>query len=105
MGKYRHQFPIEGQDKEIRSRRRLKLFLPVTIQDGNKAERAHLLDISNGGARLHAHVPPTLKQDVTVEWSDVRVRGQVMWVKGNGFGLSFQPPINDDLVTRLIHAE
>jgi len=57
--------------------------------------RAHLLDVSAGGARAHCHTPPSVGTAVVLRWSDEQRAARVAWSTGNRFGVRFNVPLSD----------
>ena len=104
LGKHRNLFVVEQVGKQARHKRRLKVFLPVIVEMKGDEERAHLLDLSKIGARLHAHVAPHLHDDVALRHGDIAIRGVVVWVKGNGFGMMFNSDLTELQIATLISA-
>jgi hypothetical protein len=104
MGKYSHPLAAGEANTEKRGRRRLKAFLPVDILTEAGQGRGHILDITTVGARCHAHAAPLVHQDVTLAWNAIRASGHVIWVRGNGFGVLFHPPLTEEQIAILIEA-
>jgi hypothetical protein len=102
MGRYNHLFPIEGLEVRQRQRSRLKLFVPVEIECANGRRDAHLLDLSKFGGRLHAHVPPHVGEVVRIHHADGSMTGTVLWVKGNGCGVTFLAPLSREALAPFV---
>jgi hypothetical protein len=105
MGKYRHHFAVEQIGKQPRSKRRLKVFLPVTLEREGMNERAHMLDLSKVGARMHGHVPPLRNEQVTICWGKYEIDGVVAWVQGNGFAVLFTEKLNEADIAAFIQGD
>lgn len=81
---------------------RHKMFEPVRLHRDGEAWRAHLLDLSRTGARLHADLPPDVDQWVEVELFGLLLRGRVIWEKARRFGVRFDQALPDPLLQGLI---
>lgn len=82
------------QQNQSRMAARQKLFAPTTLHVGEASQRAHLLDISAGGARLHAAAPPPLRALVLLDCAGKRRAARVMWRDGAKIGLRFVVPLS-----------
>lgn len=74
---------------------RLKIFQPAQMVLGDRSVRVHLLDISVGGALVHAAIPPELGSRVTLDCAGIARPATVRWVGGSRFGVAFDRPLND----------
>lgn len=81
---------------------RHKMFEPVRLHRDGETWRAHLLDLSRTGARLHADLPPHVDQWVEVELFGLLLRGRVIWEKARRFGIRFDQALPDPLLQGLI---
>lgn len=104
MGKYRHRFVIEQPGQQARQKRRLKLFLPATVEHADQDSRAHLLDLSKLGARLHINCPPVKGDQITIRAMSIEIAATVVWVRGNGAGVLFANPLTEPQISLLIEA-
>lgn len=104
MGRYDHAFMTTEHSVERRGRRRMKSFLSIEVISVDVISRGHILDLSDVGARCHAHVPPHARADVTLVWNAIRISGHVTWVKGNGFGVLFHPHLKPEQMAILLGA-
>ena len=68
---------------------RSKVFRLAGLLTARGAERAHVLDVSETGARLHCAAALVAGDDVAIEAAGVMVRGCVMWVAEGRIGLRF----------------
>jgi len=88
--------------EETRRERRLKVFLPVAMIRESGPVRAHILDISNKGARLHATELVNHREKLTLEWEGRSIGARVAWVRGKRFGILFDQLLtNNQLVAML----
>lgn len=87
---------------DARYGQRLKIFLPVTLRWAGVQERAHLLDISPTGARMHAAIAPASREAIEIEWEGVTFPGQCVWSRGNRFGITFSNPITKTQIETLL---
>lgn len=81
---------------------RHKMFEPVRLHRNAQVCRAHLLDLSRTGARLHADLPPEIDEWVEVELFGLLLRGRVIWEKARRFGLRFDHALPDPLLQGLL---
>jgi hypothetical protein len=102
LGKHRDLFVVEQVGKQARHKRRLKVFLPVTIEFHGDQTRAHILDLSKIGARMHAHSAPHPHDGVTIRYGTLAIHGTVAWVKGNGFGIMFDGNLSEPEIAMLL---
>lgn len=75
---------------------RHKLFEPVVLRKGGVAARAHMLDLSVSGARLHAERPPVAGARILIEADGLAVTAHVIWVRAKRFGVHFDTPIAEE---------
>ena len=75
--------------RQDRAEPRAKVFLLASLRRGEQKDRAHLLDLSPGGARVHCAVAPRPAESVELVWGPIRMRGMVMWVRDDRFGVRF----------------
>ena len=72
---------------------RRKTFEPVTLRIGNDAHRAHMLNLSAGGACLHTRGAVRVWQVVAFEVAGRTLDGRVSWVAGDRCGVRFVTPL------------
>jgi hypothetical protein len=75
--------------REHRAETRHKVFLLGTIVHDGRIERAHVLDISHGGAKLHCAAPPPPGARIELAIGDFHVRAEVRWVTQQRLGIRF----------------
>lgn len=78
---------------------RHKMFGPVALRFGGTAMRAHFLDLSCSGALAHSEAPPAAGTLLTVEALGQEAAGRVMWRKGKRFGIQFNRPLTQAMMT------
>lgn len=77
-------------DDDRRGAKRTKVFLLGTIAPAElEGSRAHVLDISASGARVHAEQEQVVGTELTLTVEEIEARGNVEWVDGKRFGMSF----------------
>lgn len=80
----------DGQSQERRSTKRTKVFLlGAILPKGAEQARAHILDISSSGARVHTDQEQSVGDRLTLTIDDFETAGAVEWVAGNRFGMKF----------------
>lgn len=75
--------------------RRLKTFWPTSIRTATCIRRAHILNISRSGAKVHAQQPLDTNQTLEIEIGDQWYGASVRWRREKTFGISFHEPISD----------
>ncbi len=94
------------QDKDGARKRaapRIKIFLAGELRCGAGApRRAHLLNISTGGALVYAEAVPEVGELVRLACGVPLGPGRVQWRKGQRFGVAFTQPIAPALIDTLI---
>lgn len=79
---------IDGAHHQ-RAKPRYKLFAPTEMTVSGKTRRAHILNISEGGALLHANETPRAHEYVYVVCGEQSRGARVAWVRGTRFGVAF----------------
>lgn len=83
-----------------RAAKRTKVFLVGEITPpGATPTRAHVLDISDTGARVHSDQQQTVGGEVTLAVHDFEAAGNVEWVAGQRFGMKFVQPNGSTVAT------
>jgi hypothetical protein len=90
------------RQNEARDGQRLKIFLPVLLRWAGQEERAHLLDLSSSGARMHARIAPSTKEIIEIVWEDRIFAGQCVWSRGSRFGIAFKAPIDKGQIVSML---
>lgn len=83
---------------------RLKLFQPTRIEMSDTAARAHLLNLSTGGALLHAQDAPRAGSVIRVDCAGRTMTAEVRWVRDRRFGVQFSLPLTPAEVDAAVHA-
>lgn len=89
----------------LRATPRYKLFQPTEIVVGAHVARAHLLNLSAGGALIFFRNPPALGTMLGVQCGERTLRARVAWAKTDRFGAAFLSPLTDQYVSTLIASE
>ena len=87
---------------ERRQLRRSKIFTPVSLDDGKRTVRAHLLDIGSGGALCFTEDAPRRGTIVDIAWSSKRWAAEVVWIGKRRFGVRFLSPLPAAIVDSVI---
>lgn len=72
---------------------RRKTFAPVALEVDANCYRAHMLNLSAGGACLHSHCTLRAWTKVVVDVRGRKLEGRVSWVAGDRFGVRFTTPL------------
>lgn len=93
----------QGRDPALRRLApRFKVFQLAAIDWGGTRRRAHILDVSARGARLHCADAPPVGAQLALTCRDLIVRGHIVWAKQDRFGIEFHSPIHDAHVRRIV---
>ena len=92
-------------ESEKRGSRRIKVFLPTEIEIDDTALRAHVLDLSVSGARLHTKGSLQSGSDAKLRLDDKVWPAKVAWVDGGRSGIEFRVQLTLQQVAELIEAE
>jgi PilZ domain len=90
--------------EELRGRKRSRVLLAATVEAGGQHLKANLLNLSTTGAQLDATVPPAIDTELTLSRGTLEARGRVIWVSEHRFGVAFDAPIEEAVVTEHIDA-
>lgn len=96
-----------GSDDEgmkQRGARRLKSFIPVTLDQEAGTVRAHVLDMSETGALVHCEAAIRSGERLQLRVGHHVLRGGVMWVEGKRFGFRFTLPLTVTEVQAIVSA-
>ena len=80
---------------------RVKIFQLANLRTDDAVCRAHVLDISRSGARVHCATDLRRGQRVTLMIEHLRIPAMVLWETDNRAGLRFQTPLIDDQLRRI----
>lgn len=86
----------------LRATPRYKLFQPGAMGTAGGAVRAHLLNVSAGGAMLHAPDAPVKGALLNICCGGVMHAARVAWVRAPKFGVSFVCPLATAEIDRLL---
>lgn len=98
-----HAMQIDGTHHQRRSPR-LKLFLPSEMVVKGTPTRVHLLNLSTGGALVHAAAPVAPGSSVIIHFAHHARAARVAWAAGNRAGLAFTTPLSDAGVLEVVAA-
>lgn len=94
----------QRHDFDRRANPRLKLFQPAEMVIDADTRRVHLLDLSCGGAQVHASTPPPVGARVGIAVRHSLGHGRVAWVRGNRFGVKLAASLSEGQVAEIIDA-
>ncbi|SOB78701.1 PilZ domain-containing protein [Sphingomonas guangdongensis] len=94
---------LDGTHHQRRSPR-LKLFLPGEMIVRGASSRVHLLNLSTGGALVHAPTPVSPGSSVIIHFAREARAARVAWVDGQRAGLCFTTPLSDEGVRQVVAA-
>jgi hypothetical protein len=86
----------------LRAKPRFKLFQPVQMIASGGARRVHLLNLSAGGALVHAADPPAPGTAIQLCPGASFRSARVAWTNGRRFGVTFTTPLPDAHVAQVI---
>lgn len=98
---------LSSPDKTGRAQRREprhKTFRVVTLAIGGARHRAHMLDVSRSGARIHSDVAIESDAHVALQIDDRAIHARVMWARDKRLGLAFLVPLLVDDAERIAAA-
>ena len=81
-----------------RNSRRLRVLLAAEIESQGERRRAHLLNISESGAKLDADEVPNEGETVVLHREGIVASGVVSWVIDHRFGIQFDTPVDAALI-------
>jgi hypothetical protein len=81
-----------------RNSRRHRVLLAAEIEANAERRRAHLLNISESGAKLDADEVPSEGETVVLYREGIVAAGIVTWVIDHRFGIQFDNPIDVALI-------
>lgn len=94
---------IRQKDWEhVRTAPRFKTFQPASVEWDGAKRRAHILDLSARGARLHCADPLPVGSSLALVCRDVTLRARIVWAKEQRFGVEFHFPLPDAHVRRIM---
>ena len=85
---------------------RIKIFLAGEIRCGaGEPRRAHLLNISTGGALVYADAVPDIGEELRLACGVPLGLARVQWRNGRRFGVAFMQPISDALIDAIVRKQ
>ena len=69
-----------------RTMRRDKTFEVISLSIDGVPHRAHMLDVSAGGAQVHSRAPLEPTSEVVLKSDEIEARATVQWQAENGRG-------------------
>jgi hypothetical protein len=81
---------------------RHKIFQPTQLHFASGEVRAHLINVSQSGALVHAAPTPRRGDMIRIEICGTLVPAQVRWTDGPRFGLSFIQPLDATTLKQLL---
>ena len=93
--------PPFSAEAAARAGRRLKVFLPATLE-GGPVERIHILNISANGALCHADDSPESGTQVNLASAGLIIAARVVWRDGQRFGIRFARSIDEAQIAMIV---
>lgn len=89
------------RDARPRSEPRIKIFQLAGLRIDGIALRAHILDISPSGARIHCAIELRRGQRTTLLVEHLHIAATVLWTHDGRAGLRFETRLTDDQLRRI----
>ncbi len=86
----------------LRAFPRDKIFEPANVAVGATSVRVHMLDVSQGGARVHSVAPLSVGDRVMLSWRDQSRIASVAWSRDSKSGLRFDLPLTQPQMAMLV---
>jgi len=96
---------LQATPPDLRSTRRSKVFLPIAVETVVGPHRAHLLDISQSGARMHVDAAIACGEALMLHWGAIDIACQVCWRRELFCGVRFDEQLSGDNVNALVTAK
>ncbi|MGR6330399.1 PilZ domain-containing protein [Sphingomonas sp. XXL09] len=93
--------PVGNAADDQREVRRTKVFSPAQLVVDGVSLRAHVLNVSARGARVHTAEAQQVGRPADLYLSAEPYRARVIWVQGVHAGLRFEPELTADQVRRI----
>lgn len=74
---------------------RRKTFSLASVRIGLTDHRAHILDVSRSGAKVHCTIELPRQSEIWLRCGDLAVPARVVWSEESRHGLHFSHPISD----------
>ena len=85
---------------EHRKARRAKVFVPTELVVADVAMRAHLLDISVSGSRVHSRTAPRAGDDTLLHLNGQTHEARVVWSDAERAGLEFKTELTPEQIAK-----
>lgn len=97
-----HDRPAPGHPRgsDQRKTRRIKVFVPTEIVVEDVAVRAHLLDISESGSRVHSTIAPRTGDQAHLNLNGETHAARIVWSEAGRSGLQFTTELTPEQVAR-----
>ena len=87
---------------DARPQPRRKIFQLGELTVGARTLRVHLLDVSEGGARLHCPAEVKAGDPAILRWQGQQWRGIIMWTSDDKCGVRFIAPLTGETIAALL---
>lgn len=92
--------PAGKEPVEQRKARRAKVFVPAELVVADVPVRAHLLDISASGSRVHSRVAPRTGDAARLHLDGDTHEAQVVWSDAGRSGLKFKTELTPEQIAK-----
>lgn len=92
--------PAHPRGSDQRKTRRIKVFVPTEIVVEDVAVRAHLLDISESGSRVHSPIAPRTGDQAHLNLNGETHAARIVWSEAGRSGLQFTTELTPEQVAR-----
>jgi hypothetical protein len=89
---------LQSPERRDQVARRFKTFWPTSLRTANELRRAHVLNISRTGAKIHAQEPMDVNQALEIAIGGAWYGALVRWRRGAMFGIAFDAVISEESV-------
>ncbi|MGN6278972.1 MAG: PilZ domain-containing protein [Sphingomonas sp.] len=96
--------PLPSPERREPAARRFKTFWPTSLRTANEVRRAHVLNISRTGAKIHAQESMDINQALEIAIGGIWFGGLVRWRHGSTFGIAFDDAISEENVQKSLDA-
>lgn len=83
-----------------RKARRAKVFVPTELVVDDIAMRAHLLDISPSGSRIHTRPAPRPGDEMVLHLNGHRHEARVIWSDAERAGVEFKQELTEEQILK-----
>ncbi|WP_370655241.1 PilZ domain-containing protein [Sphingomonas aurea] len=92
--------PASNGGVDQRKTRRVKVFVPTELILNGIPARAHLLDLSASGARIHTHSAAKVGEHAVLRLNDEAHEARIIWSRGDRLGLKFKRELNANQIAQ-----